>query len=463
MVGGVQGGRGKANLLSGAVRAGQKRPLCVHFFVCLPAAGGASSLAAVLSGTKRNLNYSRDHSIADGLDYMAVCLVLFGFAAPSQHRHGHVARPTAPLPHIAAAKPHGGTASDVLELPYTVRGAPLDPPPPPPVRMFEADSQKFASAPTGSRVKVFGPPSAGTIGGPWEEVPPPPFQTPAAPPLPPPSNTPLGTARPHSTATRHCPRALPHCHTALPRGPTAARHCHVPPPQHRDAQRCTVPHSGTRGVAARQCRAAVLRDGTAGHRPRAPQHSASTQHCPVCPGRRGSGPIAAPCPFRRRGMPRRCKQMIYRPQWPRRGAKRSPSSRSCSHRTFCPSREAVLELLRLQSFSKGWWRQVRLAKSATAARSHREKCGDGGARGSRKARPLRLRLARTAAAARLARKKRGGSGASGSRCCRFGRRLGAQPLWTTRDIMTRHQRTATETIVAHRCRFLPPPLPISSA
>ena len=47
--------------------------------------------------------------------------------------------------------------------------------------MFEANSQKFASAPRGFKLeKNFGPPSAGTAGGPWEEggpsQPPPPLQ-----------------------------------------------------------------------------------------------------------------------------------------------------------------------------------------------------------------------------------------------------------------------------------------------
>ena len=52
--------------------------------------------------------------------------------------------------------------------------------------MFEADSQNFASAPSvprGFTLKYFGLPSAGTIGGPWEEgcpshPPPPPFRPP---------------------------------------------------------------------------------------------------------------------------------------------------------------------------------------------------------------------------------------------------------------------------------------------
>ena len=51
------------------------------------------------------------------------------------------------------------------------------PPRPPPLPMLEADS--FASD---LSFKIFGPPSAETIGGPWEEggpsQPPPPFQTP---------------------------------------------------------------------------------------------------------------------------------------------------------------------------------------------------------------------------------------------------------------------------------------------
>ena len=46
------------------------------------------------------------------------------------------------------------------------------PPPPSPLPMFEADSQNFALAPSvprGFTLKYFGLPSAGTIGGPWEE------------------------------------------------------------------------------------------------------------------------------------------------------------------------------------------------------------------------------------------------------------------------------------------------------
>ena len=55
-------------------------------------------------------------------------------------------------------------------------------PPPPPLPMFEADSQIFASAPSGQEdlsFKIVGPPSAGTIGRRWEEGGP--SQTPLAP------------------------------------------------------------------------------------------------------------------------------------------------------------------------------------------------------------------------------------------------------------------------------------------
>ena len=60
--------------------------------------------------------------------------------------------------------------------------------------MFDADSQNFASAPSvprGFKRKNFGPPSAGTAGGPWEEgvpanpPPPRPLQIPPPHPLPP--------------------------------------------------------------------------------------------------------------------------------------------------------------------------------------------------------------------------------------------------------------------------------------
>ena len=56
--------------------------------------------------------------------------------------------------------------SDVVERPYTVGGggATLPPSPPPPLPMCEADSQILNLS-----FKNFGPPSAGTKGGPWEE------------------------------------------------------------------------------------------------------------------------------------------------------------------------------------------------------------------------------------------------------------------------------------------------------
>ena len=66
------------------------------------------------------------------------------------------------------------------------------PPPPPLLPMFGADSQNFASAPSVSRglsFKIFGPPSAGTIGGPKEEGDP--SQTPPPPPQTPPSDPPF--------------------------------------------------------------------------------------------------------------------------------------------------------------------------------------------------------------------------------------------------------------------------------
>ena len=76
--------------------------------------------------------------------------------------------------------------SDVLERPYAAGGRGRNPPPPPsPLPMFEADSQNSASAPSvprGFTLQMFGPPLAGTIGGPWEEggpsqTPLPPLQT----------------------------------------------------------------------------------------------------------------------------------------------------------------------------------------------------------------------------------------------------------------------------------------------
>ena len=87
----------------------------------------------------------------------------------------------------------GGVPSDALERPYAAGGGGVPPPgpPPPPLPMFEADSQNFASAPSLPRglklQKIFGLPSAGTIGGPWEEggglsQTPPPFQNPPPPP-----------------------------------------------------------------------------------------------------------------------------------------------------------------------------------------------------------------------------------------------------------------------------------------
>ena len=70
----------------------------------------------------------------------------------------------------------GGYPSYVLERPYTVGVGvgcpPLDPPPPPPLPIFEADRQNLASAPSvprGFTLQNFGPPSAVTMGGPWEE------------------------------------------------------------------------------------------------------------------------------------------------------------------------------------------------------------------------------------------------------------------------------------------------------
>ena len=82
---------------------------------------------------------------------------------------------------------------DVLERPYTVAGGgypPPRPPPPPPLPMFEADSQNFCFGAFGAKrieaSNFMAPPSAGTIGGPWEEggggshtpLPPPPSDPP---------------------------------------------------------------------------------------------------------------------------------------------------------------------------------------------------------------------------------------------------------------------------------------------
>ena len=60
----------------------------------------------------------------------------------------------------------GPQGSDVLERLYTAGGGV---PPPPPFPMFEADSQNCALVPRGFKLKIFWPPSAGTIGGPWQE------------------------------------------------------------------------------------------------------------------------------------------------------------------------------------------------------------------------------------------------------------------------------------------------------
>ena len=90
---------------------------------------------------------------------------------------------------------------DVLERPYTVAGGggtpPWTPLPPPPPPMFGADSQNFASAPSvprGFKLKTFGPPSAGTIGGPWEEGGPSQISLlpPPLPPSPPPPSNDFG-------------------------------------------------------------------------------------------------------------------------------------------------------------------------------------------------------------------------------------------------------------------------------
>ena len=82
--------------------------------------------------------------------------------------------------------------------------------------MFEADSQNFASAPSvprGFASNFLGWPSAGTIGGPWEEGGP--SQTPLplqTPPPPPPSNTSLLDPPAHSAGVgvRNCTARPPH-------------------------------------------------------------------------------------------------------------------------------------------------------------------------------------------------------------------------------------------------------------
>ena len=81
---------------------------------------------------------------------------------------------------------------DVLERPCTVGGGGVSPPPqtppPPPLPMFGADRQNFASAPSvprGFTLQTFGPPSAGALGGPWEEG------GPSQNPLPSPSDPPF--------------------------------------------------------------------------------------------------------------------------------------------------------------------------------------------------------------------------------------------------------------------------------
>ena len=109
-------------------------------------------------------------------------------------RGGHWGRQQCGLIVGVGEKGGRGRRRDVLDRPYAAGGggvtppAPPPPPPPPPLPMFEADSQHFASAPSvprALRIKIFGPPLAGTIGGPWEEG------GPSHPPPPPPSNTSL--------------------------------------------------------------------------------------------------------------------------------------------------------------------------------------------------------------------------------------------------------------------------------
>ena len=91
---------------------------------------------------------------------------------------------------------------DVLERPYTVGGA--LPPPPPPLPMFEADSQKFASAPSvprGFKLKNFGPAFGGDQwGGPRRRG-----SQPTPPSPSPPSDTSLAPRHPLRRALHNAP------------------------------------------------------------------------------------------------------------------------------------------------------------------------------------------------------------------------------------------------------------------
>ena len=101
------------------------------------------------------------------------------FGAPEEDTWGSL--------HADAAAPLRAMGSDVLQGLYTAGGGGV----PPPLPMFEAGSQNFCfgaeRVKNVCRLKMFVPPSAGTIGEPWEEggsqpTPPPPLQTPPSPP-----------------------------------------------------------------------------------------------------------------------------------------------------------------------------------------------------------------------------------------------------------------------------------------
>ena len=121
----------------------------------------------------------------------------------SSHRKSSMT-PLATLKGVSGAYVGGGGGSNVLEWPYTVGGSgvpPLDPPLPPPLpfqrlRLTTKILLRRLWCQEDLSLKNFGPPSAGTIGGPWEEggpsqtpLPPPPFRPPLPPPL---SNTSWG-------------------------------------------------------------------------------------------------------------------------------------------------------------------------------------------------------------------------------------------------------------------------------
>ena len=128
------------------------------------------------------------------------------------------------------------------------------PPPPPPLPMFEADSQNFASAPSDSSLKIFGPPSVGTIGGPKEEgcpsqpPPPPSSDSPPPPPLPIhpciPSRSASSWRRGGGAAGCRSCSTRPDPGVRTPGGPTAEAAVALPPPPLAPQARRAVVHRG---------------------------------------------------------------------------------------------------------------------------------------------------------------------------------------------------------------------------